>query len=133
MFQLTLVTPEKTIAKALELAEITLPAHSGELNILPGHTPLMTTLTAGRIAYRLNNGETHEFVLAWGYCQVTDGQVLVLAENVKSAHELDRQEILSQIKTWDDRLQKESMDDEQYQSYLKAMVELRSQADFLKI
>lgn len=130
MFQLTLVTPDHTIVKMAELAEITLPAFSGELNILPGHTPLMTTLSTGRLSYRLQSGEVNEFVLAWGYCQVTDDEVLVLAENLHAKSDIDKTKVLNQIKQWDDRLQSEALDDETYNKFLKETAHLRAQSDF---
>lgn len=130
MFHLTLVTPDQTIVKKAELAEITLPAFSGELNILPGHTPLMTTLTTGRISFRLQSGEFGEYLLAWGYCQVTDDEVLVLAENLLAKHEVDKTSVLNKIKNWDDRLQSEVLDDESYKNFLTETAHLRSQLEF---
>lgn len=131
MFKLTLVTPDKTVLKDAELAEVTLPAHSGELNILPGHAALMTVLNAGRLHYKLTNGESAEFVLAWGYCQVNESGVLVLAESLKTKDELDRAKVATSLKDWDDKLSQESMDDEQYQKLTKAVQELRAQQAFL--
>lgn len=130
MFQLTLVTPDHTVVKKAELVEITLPAFNGELNILPGHTPLMTTLTTGRISYRLQSGEANEFVVAWGYCQVTDDEVLVLAENLLAKNQIDKVAVLNKLKNWDDRLQSEVLDDENYKKFLNETSHLRSQLEF---
>ena len=47
MFSLTLVTPEKKLLTDVEIEEIIVPAFRGELNILPGHAPLMSTLGIG--------------------------------------------------------------------------------------
>jgi F-type H+-transporting ATPase subunit epsilon len=131
VFRLTLVTPEKTIVKDAELAEITLPAHSGELNILPGHAELMTVLKAGRLNYRLQSGETADYVIAWGYCQVTDHSVLVLAESLKAKSELNITEIQSSLKLADKKLNEEMLNDEEYEKLIKQIEELRSQEFFV--
>jgi len=67
MFKLNLVTPDKKIVTDQELDEVTLPAYAGELNILPGHAPLMTTLTAGALKYKLKGQESEELAVSWGY------------------------------------------------------------------
>jgi ATP synthase F1 epsilon subunit len=131
VFKLTLVTPEKTVVKDAELAEITLPAHSGELNILPGHASLMTVLKSGRLTYKLSNGETAEFVIAWGYCQVTENTVQVLAESLKSRSELDAAKIASDLRSTDQKLNEETLSEEDYKKLMKQVEELRSQAFFL--
>ena len=53
MFKLTIVTPEKRILVGQEVEEVTVPAFKGELNILPGHAPLMTTLETGVMKWKL--------------------------------------------------------------------------------
>lgn len=131
MFKLTLVTPEKTILKEAELAEVTLPAHSGELNILPGHASLMTVLKSGRLTYKLTNGDSADFVIAWGYCQVSDENVLVLAEHLKARNDLDISQITNSLKQMDQTMNEETLDDQQYSDLIKKIEELRSQDFFV--
>lgn len=131
MFTLTLVTPEKTIVKKEELLEITLPAQMGELNILPGHAPLVTVLKAGKLGYKLASGLQNDFVMAWGYCQVTDDGVLVLAESLKNKEELQVSFISSQIKNLEEKLNTETLDEESYEKIIKSLDEMRAQSQFL--
>jgi len=128
---LTLVTPERTIIKDAEIAEITLPAHRGELNILPGHSSLMTVLKAGRLNYKLLSGEIADYVIAWGYCQVVGNQVLVLAESLKTKSELDSVEIKNNLKQADKKLIEEMLSDEDFEKLMKQVEELRSQEFFI--
>ena len=90
MFTLTLVTPEKKIVAGSEIEEVFVPGFKGELNILPGHAPLMTTLETGVLRYRLK-GETqfHTVAVSWGYCQVNPYGVNVLAETAERPDEID--------------------------------------------
>lgn len=94
MFTLTLVTPEKKLVVGEEIEEVFVPAYRGELNILPGHAPLMTTLETGVLKYRLKGQSTLNYVaISWGYCQVNPYGVNVLAETAERPEELDANRI----------------------------------------
>lgn len=91
MFTLNLVTPEKKLVTDLEIAEVIVPGFKGQLDILPGHAPLMTTLGTGVLKYRAAGATTFEtVVVSWGYCEVHPEGVIVLAEVAESLAEIDR-------------------------------------------
>lgn len=90
MFQLTLVTPTKKILEGAELKKIFVPGYNGEIEILPNHAPLVTTLGSGVLKYELESqGETKAVAISWGYCEVFDDKVTVLAETAESPEEID--------------------------------------------
>jgi len=88
---LTLVTPQKKILEQAEMKEVLIPAYRGELEILPGHAPLVTTLSAGVLKYKLaDSSEFKSMAISWGYCEVTaKGQVTILAETAETPAEID--------------------------------------------
>ncbi|MGZ3722146.1 MAG: ATP synthase F1 subunit epsilon [Bdellovibrionales bacterium] len=91
MFTLNLVTPDKRVATDVEIDEVIVPAYRGQLDILPGHAPLMTTLGAGVLKYKTKGSTSYETVaVGWGYCQVNPEGVVVLAETAESLAEIDR-------------------------------------------
>jgi F-type H+-transporting ATPase subunit epsilon len=91
MFTLNLVTPDKKLVTDLEVDEVIVPAFKGQLDILPGHAPLMTTLGTGLLKYKAKGGSTHEtVVVSWGYAQVNPQGVVILAETAESIEEIDR-------------------------------------------
>lgn len=91
MFALNLVTPEKKLVTDLEIEEVIVPGFKGQLDILPGHAPLMTTLGTGLVKYRPKGSTTFStVVVSWGYCQVNADGVIVLAETAESVEEIDR-------------------------------------------
>ena len=110
MFILNFVTPDKKIVAGLELAEITLPAFAGELNILPGHAPLMTTLEAGILRYKLKDGESKKFAISWGYCQVSVEAVNVLTESAVAADEIETKVVAQHLQSQETKLATESLD-----------------------
>lgn len=92
MFILNLVTPEKKLVTDLEVDEVLVPGFKGQLDILPGHAPLITTLSTGVLRYRAKGTENFEkVVVSWGYCQVNPTGIVILAETAESLEEIDRE------------------------------------------
>jgi len=99
MFTLNLVTPEKKLVTDLEIEEVLVPGYLGQLDILPGHAPLMTTLTTGVLKYRAKGSSQFETaVVSWGYCEVNPQGVVVLAEIAESLEEINREHALEELK-----------------------------------
>lgn len=94
--KLTLVTPDKKLLSEAIVDEIFVPGFRGELNILPGHAPLMTTLSTGVVRYRLaGSQELKPVVVSWGYCEVNPDGVVVLAETAERPEEIDEERALA--------------------------------------
>src|SRR5260221_3715307 len=84
---LTIVTRERKIVD-VAVDEVVLPATDGEIGILPGHTPLLTTLRIGEMRYRAG-GRVQRMVLSWGFAEVLPDRVIVLAERGILESEID--------------------------------------------
>src|SRR5438067_7881424 len=84
---LTVVTRERKIIDT-EVDEVVLPASDGEIGILPGHTPLLTTLRIGQMRYR-SGGTVYRMVLSWGFAEVLPDRVIVMAETARLPQEID--------------------------------------------
>jgi len=86
-FQLEIVTPSRLLVKdAAEEAQI--PGVSGYLGILPGHAPLISELGVGEITYKAS-GATHTLSVAWGFVEVLQDKVTILAEAAERPQEID--------------------------------------------
>lgn len=85
--RLELVTPYKQVLSE-EVDEVTAPGAIGEFGLLPGHTPLLTTLKIGELSYRQGGALLHVAV-NWGYVEVEDDKVTVLVETAEPADEID--------------------------------------------
>ncbi|MEK7065741.1 MAG: hypothetical protein AAB938_00110 [Patescibacteria group bacterium] len=57
---------------------VTCPGSAGELTILAGHMPLVTTLRAGSIRVKDANGREHEFPATGGIVEVTQKSTTIL-------------------------------------------------------
>jgi len=111
LLRFTLVTPEREILKDTEIEEIIVPGFRGELSILPGHAPLMTTLSTGALRYRLKGENKVNFVaISWGYCNVHPGQVSILAETAERPEEIDLERTKETRKKAEAQIQKGDLD-----------------------
>jgi F-type H+-transporting ATPase subunit epsilon len=85
--QLEIVTPERLVVN--DTADyIEIPGKSGYLGVLPGHAPLITELAVGEISYR-QASKTVRLAVAWGFAEVLQNKVTILAETAEKAEEID--------------------------------------------
>ena|SRR5437764_10309766 len=84
---LTVVTRERKIVET-QVDEVILPATDGEIGVLPGHTPLLTTLKIGQMRYRAGTN-VERLVLSWGFAEVLPDRVIVMAETARLLTEID--------------------------------------------
>ena len=69
---------------------VALPGESGELGILPRHTPLITRIKPGAVrSERADNGEEEYVFVAGGILEVQPGTVTVLADTAIRGKDLD--------------------------------------------
>lgn len=88
------VSAEESIFSGL--AEfVVLPGQAGELGILPGHMPLMTTIKPGAVRVKLPQKEEEELIfVAGGILEVQPGLVTVLADTAIRGRDLDEAKAL---------------------------------------
>jgi F-type H+-transporting ATPase subunit epsilon len=81
-----LVTPYRQVLRT-DADEVICPGVQGEFGVLPGHAPLMAVLKIGVLGFR--RGSDWRWVsVAWGYCEVANDRVTVLAETAETAEEI---------------------------------------------
>lgn len=84
---LEIVTPDRSLIRE-EVDEVQVPGSEGYLGILPGHTPLLATLTVGELWYRTGT-EKHYLAIAGGFVEVLPDRVTILAQVAERAQEID--------------------------------------------
>ncbi|MBB3103005.1 F0F1 ATP synthase subunit epsilon [Azomonas macrocytogenes] len=63
--------------------------HLGDLGILPGHTPLLSSLKPGPVRVIKQGGEEEVFYVSGGFIEVQPNMVKVLADTGTRAKDLD--------------------------------------------
>lgn len=75
--------PEKSIFTASDATMIIAPGVDGQFTILPGHAPLVSLLSNGKLTYRSSSIEK-DFLVTGGLIRVENNRVTVLADGLQS-------------------------------------------------
>jgi len=65
------------------------PAVMGEVGVLPGHAPLVTSLKPGEVRVKLPGGEEQSFYVSSGILEIQPHVVTVLSDTAQRASDLD--------------------------------------------
>ncbi|UOF91578.1 F0F1 ATP synthase subunit epsilon [Fodinisporobacter ferrooxydans] len=84
---LEIVTPDRLVYKD-DVNMVIARGGDGDLGVLRGHMPLMTTLKPGIVRIKKNNAE-EQFVVTSGFMDVTPERVVILADTAESPQEID--------------------------------------------
>src|SRR3977135_232021 len=85
--QLQIVSADRSLVNE-RVDEVEIPGSEGYLGVLPGHTPLLTSLHVGLLWYRQGQ-EKHYLSIAFGFAEVQPDRVTILAEIAERADEID--------------------------------------------
>ena len=125
-----LVTPTRSLVCGQEIEELFVPAFRGELNILPGHAPLVSVLTEGVLRYRLKGRSQPEVVaLSWGYLEVTPQGVQVLAETAELPKDIDIHRAKSALRRAEEALSQSDITPEDIEKYQKKVRRAQARMD----
>lgn len=83
-----IVTPERRIVSE-EVEMVTLPGIMGQMGVLRGHEPLLSTLDIGEIVLHRPGGEQHSIAVHGGVAEVRPNKVTVLADIAEDAESID--------------------------------------------
>jgi F-type H+-transporting ATPase subunit epsilon len=87
MIQVEVVTPERAVLT--DTAEtVILPGNNGEIGVLPGHLPLLTSLSVGELRVITASG-TRSFVVEGGFAEILPDRVSILTEACDGVDEID--------------------------------------------
>ena len=83
-----LVTQERKVFEDTEVDKINVPASEGEMGILQGHAPVLTTMTFGELVITKGNAE-ERFAIYGGVVDVRPNKVVILADLAESSFDID--------------------------------------------
>ncbi|MBS1991590.1 MAG: ATP synthase F1 subunit epsilon [Cyanobacteria bacterium SZAS LIN-3] len=86
-FNLKIITPERVVFDE-PVEQVTAVANDGELTILPGHEPLVTSLGVDVLRY-VASGEEHIAAVLGGILEVGQKETVVLSDVAELHHEID--------------------------------------------
>ena len=107
----SLFTPENPILNSARVKEVLVPSVKGQLGILPGHTGLISLLSAGVLKYRpTDSGEWEKVAVGWGYVEVFNNKVRVLAETAQTRSALKTAETEKKLRETESALKNDDLD-----------------------
>ena len=123
---LELVTPDRAVVRQA-VDEVQIPGSEGYLGVLPGHTPLLTTLKVGELWFR-QGGETYYVSVAFGFSEVLPDRVTILAQIAERAEDVDVSRAEEAQRRAQERLSKSTADidfERARISLMKALIRLQ--------
>ena len=89
---LYVLTPNRIVYNSeVEVNEIILPTHSGQIGVLPNHASIVTGVDIGVLRIRLND-QWLTIVLMGGFATIGDNEIIVLVNEAESGSDIDPQE-----------------------------------------
>lgn len=93
-----LVSPERLLMSA-EVAQVVIPGSEGEMTVLPGHAPVLSTLKPGVISVSLEtSGAPERIFVRGGLAEINPKGLIVLAELAVPIAELDPGTLAQEVK-----------------------------------
>lgn len=83
-----IVTPERVVLKE-EITQVTVPTRMGEITVLPGHIPLVSSLEPGVIEIVRPDNKREVMSVSGGFIEVLKNKVVILADTAERAEEID--------------------------------------------
>ncbi len=90
-FPLSISTPEGSLFKG-SAERFVFRAANGDMAILAGHVPIMTTIRPGNCKVVLENGETRNAYAESGIVTVSKDRVIVLSDSIRWTNQNDIKE-----------------------------------------
>src|SRR5947208_7885093 len=101
--QFELVTPERLIVSS-EVEMVVVPGTEGNFGVLPGHSPLISTIRPGTIDIYEGRAVTERIFVVGGIAEVTPERCTVLADEAIAPDALDRTAIEAELQTAESNL-----------------------------
>jgi len=101
--QFELVSPERLIIST-EVDMVVVPGTEGNFGVLPGHSPLISTIRPGTIDIYQGGAVTERVFVVGGIAEVTPERCTVLAEDAMAPDALERGAIEAELQTAESNL-----------------------------
>lgn len=113
MIRVDIVTPLKKLVEGAKTESVKIPGAKGELEILTGHRELLTLLTTGPITFT-QDGRERKFAISYGFAEIRNNRVLVLAETAEEGATLDKARAAAARKRAEEKLVQGVMTEEEF-------------------
>jgi F-type H+-transporting ATPase subunit epsilon len=107
--KLEVVTPSRRVLES-RAREVRIPGSLGELGVLPGHTPLLTSLGTGQVTW-FDGEMSGNLVVQGGFAEIQPDAVTVLASVAETVEEIDLEAARTSLAAAQEKLKTVSAED----------------------
>ena len=83
-FHCSLVTPERAVFEG-ELTYANIPAHDGQLGVMPNRAPMLMEMGAGLLRLNQPDGSVLRYRVEGGFIQMDENRLTLLSERAEDA------------------------------------------------
>lgn len=116
-FKLSVFSPVRKLIEGESVRSLVLFSVEGEIEILPGHADMVSSLDTGSFLVTPVSGEPVQGVISSGFVRVENGEVKVLAETIELAQEIDLSRAAKAQALAEKMLSDASLDSAQFRKY----------------
>tara|TARA_B100000886_G_scaffold337520_1_gene298394 strand:+ start:646 stop:1056 length:411 start_codon:yes stop_codon:yes gene_type:complete len=84
-----ILTPDKVVASGIKALSIKVETMRGEINILPEHTHIITSLYTGLLSVVDLDNKVHRYTVCRGICKVLGNHIKILSSESLSPEEVN--------------------------------------------
>ncbi len=114
MLNCSIVTLSKKVFEG-NITYMSAPGKVGEFGVLQDHENFITTLDVGIVDITAESGEEKKFLVIGGYFEVTENNVIVIADEVYTSEDIDKAYAESNTNKFKDKLASLNFNDEEYE------------------
>jgi F-type H+-transporting ATPase subunit epsilon len=113
-FKLAIVTPYEDVLD-MECQEVVAPGVNGEIGLLPGHVPLVTTLRPGVLTV-FKEGKKSVYAVSTGYAEIEQDKVTILTDACEAQGSIDVERARRALSESEKKLESLSPDEADYRT-----------------
>ena len=106
--ELQVLTPDRGIIRD-QVDEVEIPGSEGYFGVLPGHRPMLASLSVGELWYRKGE-EKYYLSISFGFAEVLPDRVTILAKLAERAEDIDIDRAQAALKRAEERLTRPQSD-----------------------
>lgn len=118
-FTVDILTPSKIIAKAIPAESLLIPTIRGQINVLEGHTHIVSKLAPGILSvFGGADYADRNFVLSSGVCKILEDKIVILSSTAEENTDVDVERAKLALKNAEEHLKNtDGLSEEEIEKY----------------